>query len=206
MVQVDIPAAFTIGQLLAMMAKKYLRSEDHLFLHRLTGLVNLYISCGFVPIGLYLLVGWPAWEVMYVSDWAEKTFDNPPVAVFYVAFVVAMILLCNVGFVLAHICYRRSKDRIVTITTLIGAAATLLPFVLKWGVWMKIGSYATITSGGGYSFFDPPFFAGYVPIMLYGLVTLVAAMAGMRAASNMVSQAVPSPQPQPHADYGAVAK
>jgi len=66
MIQVDLPAAFAVGQVFSMLSKKYLVKETELFTSKLLGPFNFYLTCGFVPGGLFLLVGWPAWE-----DWGS---------------------------------------------------------------------------------------------------------------------------------------
>ncbi len=63
MVQVDLPAAFAVGHIYALLSKGYLKKEKRLFTNRLLGPLNFFLTCGFVPGGLFLLVGWPAWEV-----------------------------------------------------------------------------------------------------------------------------------------------
>lgn len=176
MVQVDLPAAFTLGQLFAALAAPYLRREPHLFSHRLLGPFNFFMACGYVPVGMFLLIGWPAWEVMYLSGWLDEPFNRPWVAAFYVGFAVAMILLGNLGFILAHHWYRNGRDAWVHWGIAIGALLTVLPFGLRWGVWMRIGSYEEVVlNQGGYSFWDTPFFAGWAVIMSL----MVIAIAGM---------------------------
>lgn len=175
MVQVDLPAAFTVGQVFALLSRKYLRGEADIFKHKLLGPLNFYLACCFSPVGLFLLIGWPAWEVMYVSFWVEKPFDRPLVAGFYVLFVVVMIILGNVGFILAHHWYRKGKDKFPIYGSVIGAVLTFLPFLLKWGVWWNIGPYSEVKAGGGYSFWAAPFFPGWLVVMSYLAVTTVLA-------------------------------
>lgn len=173
MVQVDLPAAFTIGMVFALLAKKYLKKEPDIFTNKLIGPLNLYMSCSFSPAGLFLLVGWPAWEVMYVTGWVEKPFDRPLVAGFYIVFFIAMMLLANVGFWLAHYWYKKGKDKLVAIGAIVGGIVTVSPFILNWGIWWNIGTYSDVTAGAGYSFFKPPFFHGWLAIMSYLAITTV---------------------------------
>lgn len=173
MVQVDLPAAFAVGQVYALLAKKYLKSEPNLFLNKMTGVLNLYLSCGFSIAGMYLLIGWPSWEVMYTSAWVEDPFNRPAVAIFYILFLMAMVLLGNIGFILGHYWYRKGKDRLVVLGSVIGIILTFLPFLLKWGVWWTIGTHAEFGSGGGASFWQPPFFYGWLLVMGYFAVITV---------------------------------
>lgn len=175
MIQVDLPAAFAVGQIFALLAKKYLKTEPKKFFNRLLGPLNFYLSCGFVPTGMYLMIGWPSWEVMYITGWVEKPFNQPLVAAFYVLFMVAMILLGNVGFILAHHWYQKGKDRFVVYGSIIGVVLTILPFVLRWGVWWKIGTYAEFKAGGGYSFGSPPFFYGWLIFISYIVIATIVA-------------------------------
>jgi hypothetical protein len=173
MVQVDLPAAFAIGQVFAALSRRYLQQEPHLFSHRLLGPFNFFMACCYVPVGMFLLIGWPAWEIMYVSDWLDNPFDRPAVAGFYVAFGVVMMLLGNAGFILAHHWYRQGRAAWVRIGIGVGALLTGLPFLLKWGVWMQVGTHAAVQGGRGYSFWDAPFFHGWLVIMSLMVVSIV---------------------------------
>lgn len=177
MIQVDLPAAFTLGQIFAMLSKKYLKKTPEKFTNKLLGPFNIYISCGFLPGAMYLLVGWPAWEAMYVTGWVEKTYNKPFVAGFYVLFMASLILLGNIGYILGHYCYLKGKDKLVIYGSIIGAVLTLIPFILRWGVWWEIGTYAQIQANKGYSFFKNPFFGGWLFVMCY--VTVATLLIGL---------------------------
>ncbi len=172
MIQVDLPAAFTLGQFFALLSKNYLKKEPDKFTNKLLGPLNFYLCCGFVPGGLFLLIGWPAWEAMFATPWLEFPFNRPLVVGFYVLFVILLVVLGNVGFISAHHWYRKGKDKFVIYGAVIGFILTVLPFLLKWGVWMKIGTYAEIKAGSGYSFWQPPFFYGWLCIIGYQAVTM----------------------------------
>jgi hypothetical protein len=186
MVQVDIPAAFTLGQFFALLTKKYLKSEKQLFSSRLLGLFTFYLTFGFIPVGMYFMVGWPSWEVMYVTGWVEHVFNNLPVIFFYIGFMMLMIILGEVGYIVGHLCFRKGKDTIVVIGAVAGTILTFLPFVVRWGVWWKIGTYAEFLTGTGYSFFKPPFVIGWVIIMLYWVImTVVFGMIANRQSNKL---------------------
>ena len=174
MVQVDLPAAFAIGQIFGLLSKDYLKKEPSKFTNKLLGPINLFFSCGFAPGGMFLLIAWPAWEVMYVTAWVEMPFDRPLVAAFYIIFGIIMVLLGNAGFILAHHWYRKGKDQYVVIGSIAGVVLTLLPFLLNWGVWLQVGSYAEVQTNSGYSFWESPFFSGWAWIMGYMAISLVA--------------------------------
>ena len=46
--------------------------------------------------------------------------------------------------------------------------------LLRWGVWMEVGTYRDFTSGTGYSFWSPPFFSGWLVVMSWLAVSSVA--------------------------------
>ena len=121
--------------------------------------------------GLFLLVGWPAWEFMYVSSWFENAYDNPIVVASYILFVIAMILIGNLGYILGHYWYKTKHDRFVVWGLLTGLVLTFLPFLLKWGSWKLIGNYAEVSAGKGYPFGEAPFFNGWLGIMAYMIIT-----------------------------------
>ena len=175
MIQVDLPAAFAIGQALAVFSKTYLKKETDLFTNKLQGPLNLYLIIGFVPGGLYLLAGWPAWEAMYTVQWIENAYNTPIIAAVYVLFVIAMVLFGNIGYWLGHYFYKKNLDKYVKLTLILGVALTFLPFIIKWGCWRRIGTFAEIKAGGGYPFGGSPFFEGWLCIMSYLLITLVIA-------------------------------
>jgi len=173
MVQVDIPAAYAYGQLFALLSKKYLKKEENFFQNRLLGPANFFLAVCYAPVGMFLMIGWPAWEMMYVSDWVEDPFNKPAVAAFYILFNIVMILIGNIGFLLGHRWYRDGHDSRVTTGFVIGVLLTFLPFLLRWGVWWNVGTYNEVQGGGGYSFWSAPFFTGWSFIMSYMVISSV---------------------------------
>lgn len=167
MIQVDLPAAFTIGHLFSFLSRAYLKKEKNILTSRLLGPFNIYLSVGFAAGGLFLLTGWPAWEFMYKYQWVENAYDNPVVAAFYILFLIMMVLFGNAGYFLGHFFYLKGKDKWVIPVFLLGLLLTFLPFLLDWGIWNQIGTYNEIQEGGGYAFFSPPFFYGWLGIMSF---------------------------------------
>ena len=86
-----------------------------------------------------------------------------------------MIVLGNAGFMLAQKLYHIGKDKIVIVIALIGAFLTVLPFIVKWSVWMDVGTFADINNASVYSFWDPPFFYGWLVSMSYLVITTIIA-------------------------------
>ncbi len=174
MVQVDLPAAFAIGQIFAILSKDYLKKESRKFTNRLIGPLNIFLSCCFAPVGMFLMIGWPSWEVMYWTGWVEAPFNRPYVAGFYILFGIAMVVIGNVGFILAHHWYRNGNDRRVVYGAVVGVILTVLPFLLWRGTWLKVGTYEVVTGGGGNSFFSLPFLPAWFVIIGYMCITIIA--------------------------------
>ena len=180
MFHVNIPACLTIGLVFSFISKKLLKQEAELFHHGLLGPFNIYITCGFVPAGMFFLTGWASWEVMYITGWLENTFDRPLVAGFYVVFYVLMIVLSNTGFILGHYWIKKGKETYIIIGIISGALLTFVAFILRLGAWWKIGTYAEIQQGMGYSFFKAPFIIGWLIIMFYLAMTTFLAVLFVR--------------------------
>ena len=113
--------------------------------------------------------------VMYLTDWVEQPFNRPLVAGFYVVFLMLILVLGNLGFALGHHWIRLGRHRWVTCGAILGGLLTVLPFLLRWGVWWKVGTYQDFLSGSGYSFWSPPFFWGWLVVMSYLAVSSVIA-------------------------------
>lgn len=177
MVQVDLPGAFAAGQILAVLSKAYLKQETSLVTNRLSGPMVSYFSLIFAPAGLFLLICWPAWECMYWWEWIERPAMNPPVAFFYLGFFMTMIVIGTASYVLAHSLYRKGKDRMVTLLTILGVIATLMPFILWPFTWYHVGSWAeynvlprrTLTM-----FESPDFFYSWFSIISYFALASIA--------------------------------
>jgi len=107
---------------------------------------------------------------MYKAQWIENSYDHPWIAAFYIAFLIAMILLGNIGYVLGHYLYLKSKDIYVMIGLVLSLILTFLPFLLNWGIWSRIGTWEQVTQGEGYAFSSYPFFQGWLFIMSYMMI------------------------------------
>jgi len=170
MVQVDLPGAFAAGQIFAILSKGYLASERHLVTHRLMGPIAAYFSLMFAPVGLFLLICWPAWESMYWWEWVERPAMDPPVSFFYLGFYMIMILIGCSSFMTAHKFYLMGKERVVRVTAIIGVIATLLPFFLWPFTWYHVGTYAqyhAIPKETTSMFDHPTFFSSWLAVMGY---------------------------------------
>lgn len=176
MIQVDLPGAFAAGQIFAILSKKYLKKEDKKFTHRLMGPIGWFFSLIYAPIGMFLLIGWPAWEGMFWWEWVEKPVFNPPVAFFYIGFYLTMILIGNAGYIYGHSLYLKGKDKVVNVLAVIGVIATLLPFVLWPFTWYHVGTYSqyhAIPKETTTMFSTPSFFYSWLTVMGYFAIATV---------------------------------
>ncbi|MGA1874146.1 MAG: hypothetical protein ACMUIA_00900 [bacterium] len=81
-VQVELPAALAMGQVLAMAGKKSLKTGQKAVRNRFLLLTNWYMSLIFGTTGFFLLVGWPGWETMYRWAWVENPQFHTRAALF----------------------------------------------------------------------------------------------------------------------------
>jgi hypothetical protein len=186
MVQVDLPAAFAAGQILAMLSKRYLADEKELFTHRLMGPVAVYFALMFAPPGLFLLICWPAWESMYWWKWIETPAMAPWVSLFYIAFYMVTIITGCGSYMAAHTLYRKGKDKTVKALVVSGVITTLLPFFLWPFTWYHVGSYAqynSIPMRTSTMFNTPAFFFSWFAVMGYFAFSSLAFGAWIKKAS-----------------------
>jgi hypothetical protein len=173
MVQVDIPGAFAVGQIFAVLSKKYLKREEKKFTHRLMAPIGWYLALIYAPVGMFLLCGWPGWESMYWWEWVEQLAFNPLVAFFYIAFYFSMIFIGNMSYIIGHNLYLKGKDKTVNILAIIGIIATLLPFFIWPFTWYHIGTYAqyhAVPRETTTIFTTPSFFFSWLSIMSYLII------------------------------------
>ena len=142
MVQVDLPGAFAMGQILAWLSRRFLQSTGLRVTHSLMGIIVLYFSVVYAPVGLFLLVGWPAWESMYWWSWIEQPAFHPWTAAFTIAFYLAMMLIGVASYILGHALLQRNMKRTVIALSIIGVIATLVPFFVWPMTWYHIGTHA----------------------------------------------------------------
>ena len=176
MIQVDLPGAIAAGQILALLSKKYLKKEEHKFTHRLMGPIGWYFALIYAPIGMFLLIGWPAWEGMYWWEWVERPAFNAPVAFFYISFYLSMILLGNASYIVGHSLYLNGRDKVVNVLAVISVIATILPFMLWPFTWYYVGTYAqyhAVPKETTTLFSTPSFFFPWLGVMGYFTIATV---------------------------------
>ncbi len=192
MVQVDLPGAFAAGQLCGILSKSYLLRERRLFCQPLMGPVALYLALGFAPVGLFLLVCWPAWEGMYWWEWVERPSANPAVALFYVGFLLALVLVGVLSFVLSHRLFLAGRGQLVTVLAVVGVLLAVAPFFVWPMTWYWVGSQAEYHAVPRQSapLFEAPTFL-YSWAMVLGYFVLVSAAFGFwlkKAASALTPE------------------
>jgi hypothetical protein len=146
MLQVDLPGALALGQLFAIISRKYLERKKDRFTHQLMGPISWYFTLVYAPVGMFALICWPAWETMYWWKWIEQPDFKPLVAFFYVAFYLSMILIGIISYILAHSLLLNNKDRTVYSLAILGGITAFMPFFLWPENWLYIGTYAQFNS------------------------------------------------------------
>lgn len=147
MVQVDVPAAFAMGQVYALIAKQSLSKEPSLLGNRFITLNNWYVTLILAPVGLFLLVGWPGWETMYRWSWVESVQFHPFTALFYILFLAAMVIIGNAGFIIAHRLYLRNKDQTAKKLLVVSIIISLSAFLIDINAPFSIGTFEEYHNG-----------------------------------------------------------
>jgi hypothetical protein len=139
-VQIDIPIAFAVGQMLADAANKHLQTGNPEPFYRTLALTNIYTGLFFAPIPIFFLVQYFGWETTYM-------YDPERVTRFFVPIVLFVIMLAaNLGFWL-------SSALITKGWAIIGRGLYILIwlYALGWIFWnwhrsTRIGTYAQYQS------------------------------------------------------------
>jgi ABC-type branched-subunit amino acid transport system permease subunit len=135
MVQIDIPIAFAVGQMLADAANQQLKTRRAEPYYRTLAFTNIFTGLFFAPIPVYFLVDYFGWETtyMYAPDRVTRFFI--PIVLFVV------ILAANLGFWLSHALIQKGRDRVGrAIYTLIWIYA-LGWILVNWPRSTRIGTY-----------------------------------------------------------------
>jgi hypothetical protein len=136
MVQIDIPIAFAVGQMLADAASQQLSTGQRAPYYRTLAITNIFTGLFFAPIPVYFLIDYFGWETTYMYDPTRVTRFFIPIVLF------VLILAANLGFWLSNALIRKGRAGI-------GRAIYVLIwlYVLGWifGNWprsTRIGDYA----------------------------------------------------------------
>jgi hypothetical protein len=134
-VQIDIPIAFAVGQMLADAASQQLQTGKPEAYYRTLALTNIYTGLFFAPIPIYFLVDYFGWETTYMYDPERVTRFFVPIVLF------VLMLAANLGFGLSSALIKKGWG-------LIGRGLYLLIwlYALGWifGNWprsTRLGTY-----------------------------------------------------------------
>lgn len=111
MVQIDVPAASVVSQLLLDIGRKTVQAEAgqsketdgkpavyYRFLFRSV----FFAGVAIVPAGIYLLAGWPGWEQLYWTERVENVIFQWLNALYPAMFVVAIVGAGYLGHIIGY--------------------------------------------------------------------------------------------------------
>jgi hypothetical protein len=175
MVQIDIPIAFAVGQMLADAASQQLSTGQRAPYYRTLAITNIFTGLFFAPIPVYFLIDYFGWETTYMYDPARVTRFFIPIVLF------VLILAANLGFWLSNALIRKGRAGI-------GRAIYVLIwlYALGWifGNWprsTRIGTYsqyhtAPETMARAWEVSKDPFFFILIATLVIFAVPLVLFM------------------------------
>jgi hypothetical protein len=136
MVQIDIPIAFAVGQMLADAASQQLKTGKPEPYYRTLAFTNIFTGLFFAPIPVYFLVDYFGWETTYM-------YDPDRITRFFIPIVLcAVILAANLGFWLSNALIQKRHDGV-------GRAIYVLIWIYALG-WI-FGNWPRSTRIGTYS-------------------------------------------------------
>jgi hypothetical protein len=189
MVQLDIPAAFAVGQLFAYVGRKRIKREAEVsdgkkppVYYRYLFYSVFFSSVVIVPAGLYLICGWPGWEQIYWSKRFETVIHAGWVnALLPTLFILGIVLAGFSGFRLAYHWITTGKERRVLpafIGVLVLAAAVVAacyPSFLLVGTFDQYHQLNGETRDAMATVWDNAYDFGYgwVGVMVYFTLSLI---------------------------------
>jgi hypothetical protein len=102
-VQIDIPIAFAVGQMLADAASRQLSTGRPEPYYRTLAMTNLFMGLFFAPIPIYFLIDYFGWETTYMCDPSGVTRFFVPIVLF------VLFLAANLGFWLSNALIRKGR-------------------------------------------------------------------------------------------------
>jgi hypothetical protein len=136
MVQIDVPIAFAVGQMLADAASLQLKTGKAELYYLTMAYTNIFTALFFAPIPVYFLIDYFAWETTYMVDPDRVTRFFVPTVLFIV------ILAANLGFWLSNALIQKGRDGV---GRMIYALIWVYSFAWILGNWprsTRIGTYA----------------------------------------------------------------
>ena len=136
MVQIDIPIAFAVGQMLADAANRQLRTGQREHYYRALAHTNIFTGLFFAPIPIYFLVDYFGWETTYMVNPERVTRFFIPIVLF------VLLLAANLGFWLSNALIQKGRAAVGRIVYIL-----IWVYALAWifGTWprsTRIGTYA----------------------------------------------------------------
>jgi hypothetical protein len=135
-VQIDIPIAFAVGQMLADAASRQLQTGKPEPYYRTLAITNIYTGLFFAPIPIFFLDKYFGWETTYMYDPERVTRFFVPIVLF------VLMLAANLGFWLSSALIKKGWGMIGR-----GLYILIWLYALGWifGNWprsTRIGTYA----------------------------------------------------------------
>jgi hypothetical protein len=136
MVQIDIPIAFAVGQMLADAASLQLKTGRPEPYYQTLAFTNIFTALFFAPIPVYFLIGYFGWETTYMVDPDQVTRFFIPIVLFIV------ILAANLGFWLSNALIQKGRDRVGRMIYVLIWIYSLAWILGNWPRSTRIGTYA----------------------------------------------------------------
>src|SRR5512136_1374516 len=109
MVQIDVPAAFIVSQLMLDLGKNAIKTQAAAcpsgrpaIYYRFLSRSLLFAGAVIAPAGIYLLAGWPGWEQLYWTERVEHVIFEPVNALLPALFVLAIVGAGWAGHVIGY--------------------------------------------------------------------------------------------------------
>jgi len=171
MVQVDVPAAFAVGGLLADAAAKQLQTGRAEYYYRAFLKNNVFQIFFFSWIPVYFLLNYFGWETTHMW-WHADSVDAYPY--FVPIFMVIFFLAANAGFLLGVKLVKARRvlaNRLVILGTFAFCGIWILG---QTGRTLRLGSYAEWKAGTAPLFYED---GTFLFMLLFTLVVWVVAAA-----------------------------
>jgi hypothetical protein len=135
MVQIDIPIAFAVGQMLADAASQQLKTGQPEPYYRTLACTNIFTGLFFAPIPVYFLIDYFGWETTYMYDPDRVTRFFIPIVLFVV------ILAANLGFWLSNALIQKGREKVGQIIYALIWIYSLAWILGNWPRSTRIGTH-----------------------------------------------------------------
>ena len=148
MVQIDVPAAFIVSQLMLDLGKNAIKTQAAAcpsgrpaIYYRFLSRSLLFAGAVIAPAGIYLLAGWPGWEQIYWTEAVERVIFQWGNAMIPAMFVLAIVLAGYFGHVLGYYWLVSGKERYLRPTYIIILLIVCLVVLLNYPAFLLMGTY-----------------------------------------------------------------